>query len=154
MEFDKEKIRLVPLSSYNIPIIAKMEKKYFSQPWTENVLRDELGSTNSYFMVAMYETEVIGYVGMYCVCQEGYITNLAVEERYRERGVGKFLLQSCLEFAEKKQFEFVYLEVRASNSTAIKLYVSQGFKRVGMRKNFYKEPEEDAIIFTKYYSGR
>lgn len=138
------------MSLQDVSVVAKIEKTCFSQPWSENGLAVELERDSSYFVVADISEKVVGYAGMQCVCSEGYITNVAVFPEYRKMGIGRKLIHELISYAEANRFEFVTLEVRASNDNAIKLYLSEGFRNVGIRKNFYSKPTEDAIIMTKY----
>ena len=96
--------------------------------------------------------KMAGHVGMSFFCGEGYITNVAVRENYRKRGIGTGLIETLLSFAKDKELEFVSLEVRASNNAAIKLYKKCGFELIGERKNFYTGPTENALIMTRLMS--
>ncbi len=150
MESNRGKIKIVQLDWDNMLEVAKIEKICFSEPWSLNAFEEEINNKNAYFRVAVIDSKVVGYVGMQFVICEGYITNLAVAPNYRKLGVGTVLLQDCIMYASKNEFEFISLEVRVSNTVAINLYSSQGFEICGSRKNFYKKPDEDAYIMTKY----
>lgn len=147
---NKGKLITVPLNLYNIPAVTAIERSCFSEPWSENAFIQELSSSSTYFRVAMINSEVVGYIGMYCVCREGYITNLAVKEEFRGQGIATSILKECISYAIKKNFELLSLEVRVSNTAAIRLYTSMGFRKEGRRKDFYKSPVEDAWIMTRY----
>lgn len=129
--------------------IALLEKECFSSPWSEKAILDELNNDNSHFLVA-YSEDVLGYIGVQEICGEAYITNVAVFEKYRNHGIGRKLLRKAVEGAEKRSCEFISLEVRESNKPAVRLYESEGFEIAGMRKNFYTNPTENGIIYTKY----
>lgn len=145
------KFKITDMSEGHIDSIAALEKQCFSMPWSKNSLINELSNVNSHFLVAIDESEkVLGYIGFNYVCDEGYITNVAVFPNYRRCGVAKTLLKYIFDFGYKKNFKFVSLEVRQSNLSAICLYKSLDFVNVGLRKNFYSLPKEDAIIMTKY----
>jgi ribosomal-protein-alanine acetyltransferase len=92
--------------------------------------------------------EILGYAGLQVVLDEGYVTNIAVTEKARKRGIGSALTERILSAGREKALSFVSLEVRASTSAAISLYEKFGFKAVGVRKRFYANPTEDAIIMT------
>lgn len=145
------KFKITDMSEGHIDSIAALEKQCFSMPWSKNSLINELSNVNSHFLVAIDESEkVLGYIGFNYVCDEGYITNVAVFPNYRRCGVAKTLLKYIFDFGYKKNLKFVSLEVRQSNLSAICLYKSLDFVNVGLRKNFYSLPKEDAIIMTKY----
>lgn len=137
-----------------IPQIAKLEKECFSSPWSEKSLSEELENSDSHFICAAEGNELLGYIGVQEICGEAYITNIAVFSQYRGRGVGRTLLRNACDGAEKRNCDFITLEVRRSNEAAISLYVSEGFEQAGIRKNFYSDPAEDGIIYTKYFVTR
>lgn len=135
----------------DVTAISELEKACFSEPWSENAIRESLGA-GTLFFVAARNDRVIGYIGISSVCGEGYITNIAVCEGERGMGVGTLLIDRVLSLAVKQQLEFVSLEVRASNSTAMSLYTRLGFGQEGLRKKFYSNPTEDAIIMTRRFT--
>ena len=145
MDFKIEKMR-----EEHIKDIAALEKECFSQPWSEGSLREELHKDNSNFLVALNENAlVVGYIGFYFVLDEGYITNVAVASKFRRCGIAQNLLKKIIAFAQSQRLSFISLEVRASNAAAISLYEKFGFEKVGLRRNFYTLPQEDAVIMTK-----
>ena len=92
------------------------------------------------------EQKVIGYIGMYLSFDEAEITNVAVSPEHRQKGIGKVLVETVKEMVCKKNIKKIFLEVRVSNIPAIALYEKNGFQKVGIRKNFYEKPTEDANI--------
>lgn len=131
----------------HIEDIAAIEKACFRHPWSADGLREELG--RGLFLAAVEDGVTVGYVGCQTVLDEGYITNVAVLPAFRRRGIAERLLGALLERAEG--LSFVTLEVRESNQAAIALYEKMGFSRVGIRKGFYTEPTEDAVLMTRYF---
>ena len=131
--------------------VASLERECFSHPWSEKSLREELDNDQAHFLCAVADGCVVGYIGVQEIVGEAYITNVAVLPQFRRNGVAAALLHNLFEFANESCFEFLSLEVRKSNTAAIKLYEKAGFVPVGSRKNFYSEPREDAIIMTKYF---
>ena len=97
---------------------------------------------------AVAEDEVLGYGGMHTVLGESYVDNIAVFPEFRGHGVGRTLMAALIEKARENGGVFITLEVRASNLPAIAMYRSLGFTEAGVRRNFYTEPREDALIFT------
>ena len=138
------------MKAEHIPRIAELEKQCFSQPWSEKSLAEELENENSHFLVAVCD-EIAGYIGVQEICGEAYITNVAVFENYRKQGIGRALMKAACEGAEGRKCEFITLEVRESNSSAIALYESEGFEVAGVRKNFYSDPTENGLIYTKKF---
>ena len=94
----------------------------------------------------------MGYIGVQEICGEAYITNIAVFVEYRNQGIGRNLLKKAVDGAKSRNCEFITLEVRESNESAISLYKSEGFEVAGVRKNFYTDPTENGIIYTKYFN--
>lgn len=140
--------KLTPMTAEHIPQIAALERACFSRPWSENMLREELWNESAVVIVAEGEDgTVLGYAGLQTVLDEGYIDNVAVDERFRRQGVADELIAAFVRFGRAK-LAFLTLEVRASNAAAIALYAKHGFRQVGRRKNYYEAPQEDAILMT------
>ncbi|MGI6027850.1 MAG: ribosomal protein S18-alanine N-acetyltransferase [Candidatus Heteroscillospira sp.] len=137
----------------DIPRIAEIEKRCFSTPWSEDMLRIQLRE-GYVFLVCEDGGETAGYVGLQYVLDEGYISNVAVAPESRRRGIASALLCELDRRAEKLSLSFASLEVRASNAAAIALYTARGYENVGLRKSYYENPREDALIMTKYYGER
>ncbi len=134
----------------DIKEIADLEKECFSEPWSENSLRDELINETARFYVVRHSENLLGYIGSNNICNEVYITNVAVNKECRGNGYGKILVNHLIKQSEVENAFFITLEVRKSNEKAISLYEKCGFKLIGERKNFYSKPTEDALIYTYY----
>ena len=143
-------VKIVPMNETHLKDLALLEKQCFSVPWSENALRMELTKENSRFFVAIIKNEVSGYIGANNVLGEVYIDNIAVFSNFRGLGVATTLLNHLISVLEEENCDLVTLEVRESNTIARKLYEKLGFKNVGVRKNFYDQPKEDGIIYTKF----
>ena len=141
---------VVSMEREHINEIAKLEKICFSEPWSENTILEAFMAGTKFF-VSVLNGKLLGYIGINCVIDEGYITNIAVFPEYRNKGIGKALLTRVFSFAKDNALSFVSLEVRESNLSAISLYEKLGFKNEGRRKNFYRDPQEDALIMTKRF---
>ena len=153
MEHLKKPVRIVPMTHEHLDEVAALERASFADPWSRNMLAEELDNAMSAYLVAL-DTEdgsVVGYAGLLVVADEGYITNVAVRPESRRGGVAGALLDVFVSFAEGNQLAFLTLEVRASNYGAIALYGSRGFRGVGRRTNYYEHPKEDAIIMTREF---
>ena len=127
-------MNITEMQEKHLPALAELEKQCFHAPWSENMLREELGK--GIFLVAEQNGKTAGYVGCQTVLDEGYITNVAV------------LIAELTAKAEENKLAFVTLEVRESNAPAIALYTGAGFAPVGKRKNFYSNPTENAVLMT------
>lgn len=146
------KIDFSPVTFEDANQIAKLEKKCFSLPWSEEGLKESLKNEFSYFVCAKSNEKVVGYAGMYYICNEGYIFNITVDENFRKMKIGTNLLKCLIDFSKRKKLNFLSLEVRQSNAAAISLYEKLGFKNLGIRKNFYESPQENAVIMTLYFN--
>lgn len=132
----------------DIDFIAALEKETFSLPQTKADFSEMTANTEKHLLVALLDGERAGYIGAYTVCRETDIMTVAVSQSFRKKGIGHSLVRAL--FDELKGVsDAVFLEVRASNSAAIALYESLGFSKVGKRKNYYKLPTEDAILYKK-----
>lgn len=138
------------LEREHIKAIAELEKICFSAPWSEDFILEEFKSGMKFF-VAVENGRVLGYIGISCILDEGYIANIAVYPNERKKGVGTALLERVFSLARDEGLSFVTLEVRVSNSAAISLYKKLGFNKEGVRPNFYRGPDEDALILTKRF---
>lgn len=143
-------VSVVGMAQEHISAVAQLEKECFGEcAWSENSLNESLQTDGANFFVALYNGEIAGYVGMNTVLDEGYVTNVAVSGKFRRKGIADSLISRLDECMEEKKLSFISLEVRASNTPAISLYEKNGYKNVGVRKNFYRLPTEDAYIMTK-----
>lgn len=145
-----ERVRIVPFETRHIPACAELERACFSDPWSEEMIREELGTGLSTYLAAEDGDTFLGYIGMQQILDEGYITNVAVEPRYRRYGVGTRLVEELIDLAKAQDLRFVSLEVRVSNAPAIQLYERFGFTQAGRRRDYYRNPVEDAFIMTRY----
>lgn len=127
--------------------IVEIEKRCFSVPWSKESFLLELSSSIAYYLVAVDDAgHIAGYGGMWCVAREGNITNIGVKEECRRQGIASLILEGLIKWALIRKFEAIYLDVRKSNSPALALYRKYNFKRVGLRKGYYKKPVEDALL--------
>ena len=144
-------MRIVNASPRHLEALEQLEQACFSLPWTREMLLSQLPDDCHEFLVAEAEHgELLGYVGMMTVLDEGYISNVAVEPSRRRQGVADALIAALLDRADLRELSFVTLEVREHNEPAIALYRKHGFTPVGLRKNYYEAPVENAILMTKY----
>jgi ribosomal-protein-alanine N-acetyltransferase len=131
----------------DIDIIVELERLCFTLPWSRQSFIGELTQNKyAYYLVGLWEGRVVAYGGIWIVANEGHITNVAVHPEFRGRGIGEELMRGLLSLALEQNAESVSLEVRPSNTVAKSLYKKLGFAEVGLRKGYYFDNGEDAII--------
>ena len=145
-----DELKIVSMEARHLNALDQLEQACFAAPWTRAGLAAELCNPGAVFAVAELSGEVAGYAGMNCVLDECYVDNVAVFPQYRRRGVARALMQRLITAARERSAAFVTLEARTSNTGAILLYESLGFREAGRRPGFYSNPKEDALILTKY----
>lgn len=142
-------MEIVKMEQSHVTPIAALEKLCFSDPWSENSIAYELTSRLSYWLVAVENGEVVGYVGSQCVLGESDMMNVAVHPDHRRKGVAEALVLALAKDLKERDNVCLTLEVRVSNEPAIALYEKLGFTQVGRRPNYYRNPREDALILRK-----
>lgn len=141
-------IEITHFQDWMLPHIVKIEKASFTHPWNENLFRGEISSKDANFLVALSEGKVCGYCISRIVADECEIYNIAVDPVYRRSGTGMMLIGHTIKEASKQGVIKIHLEVRSSNFQAIGLYKKAGFEPVGLRRSYYDDPEDDAILMT------
>ena len=129
--------------------VAELEKICFSDPWSEKSVASELNNPLALWLVAEENDRVAGYIGSQTVVGESDMMNVAVHPDFRRKGLAEELVVSLVEELKKLESHCLTLEVRASNEPAKQLYEKLGFQQVGCRKNYYRNPKEDALILRK-----
>lgn len=140
-----------PAVETDISVLAELEKECFSLPHSEAQFYMEFQRETHAFFVAELQSVLLGYIGVTCIMDEGYIGNIAVFAQYRRKGIGDALLNALIEYSKEKCLCFLTLEVRSQNSSAIALYKKHDFQQVAVQKNAYSYPKDDAIIMTRYF---
>jgi len=135
----------------HIDRVCQIESDSFSVPWTRRAFEDEMKNKLAIYIVAVDDNEVIGYAGMWHVVNEGHIVNVAVKEERRRQGVGALLIERLIGIAVENEMIGLTLEVRMSNAAGQRLYHKFGFKPEGIRRKYYADTGEDAIIMWKYF---
>ena len=146
--------QIVPMAERHLAEVLAIENASFSLPWSLDAFREELMNPGAVYAAAELCGHAVGYGGMRHAAGEFYIDNIAVAESYRRRGIGRQLMSYLVGYAKKHGGLFISLEVRPSNAPAIALYESLGFKRAGLRKDFYEKPREDGLIYTLYFDKK
>jgi [ribosomal protein S18]-alanine N-acetyltransferase len=144
---------IVPMGEEHLDALADVDRLCFSHPWTRDGLKAELGSDTACFASAVKSGAAVGCAGMHCICGECYIDKVTVHPDCRRQGIAQALVQYLIDDAIKHNAEFITLEVRAGNAPAIALYTKLGFEKVGVRKKFYTEPDEDALLMTRNFKN-
>ncbi|MBR5309440.1 MAG: ribosomal protein S18-alanine N-acetyltransferase [Clostridia bacterium] len=148
-------IEILRLDASHIDGMEKIENTCFSEPWSRRSLEELLSCDYAVYFVA-YDNEngaVAGYGGMYVSVDCGAVNNIGVLPEYRRRGIGERLLSALTEYSENNGITLMTLEVRESNIPAIGLYEKHGFTLVGTRKNYYKKPTENGLLYNKEIVG-
>ena len=126
--------------------LALLDKECFSVPWSEDSFYKEATNPLAEYIIARIDDKIVGYAGFWSVSGEGQITNIAVLKEYRRNKIAYKMISSLIERAKELKLETLSLEVRESNIAAINLYLGMDFKKVGTRKNYYKNPIENAVL--------
>jgi len=128
--------------------LSELDKLCFSVPWSERSFQNEIENELAHYIILTDNNKIIGYAGLWDIVGEGHITNIGVHPHYRKQGLGKRLIAGLLRIARERKLSALTLEVRKNNSVARRLYSRFGFKEMGIRKGYYSDTNEDAIIMT------
>ena len=128
--------------------IAALESDIFPDPWSEKSIRDTLENPQARIWAIISKPQLLGYVIFYYVLDEGEIARIATSPQHRRQGLAVRLLEKMRAFSYEQNITRWLLDVRISNETAIHFYKAAGFAEDGVRKNFYANPPEDAILMS------
>ena len=142
-------MKILPMNEYHVAQVAELEKLCFSDPWSENSVASELKNPLSLWLIAEEDGVVCGYVGSQTVLGETDMMNIAVHPDCRRKGVASALITELICRLKGQGSHILRLEVRESNAPAIALYKAMGFTQLGLRKNYYRNPKENALILGK-----
>ncbi len=143
-------VTLKKMSPKHVDQVAEIEKAIFPHPWSRRSFLDELMQNRlASYIVAVTGNKVVGYAGMWLILDEAHITNVAVHPGYRKKGIGKALMLELIRRAIIAGIVKMTLEVRPSNTAARHLYAMLGFEEKGLRRHYYTDTGEDAIIMWK-----
>jgi [ribosomal protein S18]-alanine N-acetyltransferase len=130
----------------DLDAVLEIEEQSFLSPWTRKLFEETLDSSITHGFVLSKDDVVLGYVILYAVKDEAHIMNVAVHPSHRRIGFGKDLVAHVIDDFRGRDVRQFFLEVRESNAAAISLYRKYGFSRIGKRKKYYAETNEDAIV--------
>lgn len=136
-------IDIVTLDKNNAADYAKIAAEILPEAWSLETYLKQVDNPDDYSFFALCNGEAAGFISVWCVCGEAEINNIGVVDKFRRLGIAKALFDRAYNAAKAEKW---YLEVRSSNSTAISFYEKLGFEQVGLRKNFYTSPTENAIL--------
>ena len=149
-ELVRRKMMIVSMTSDHVAQVAELERICFgTEAWSEKSVTSELNNPLSFWLVAVDGDRIAGYVGSQTVLDESDMMNVAVHPDYRRQGIGQALVTALVETLKEWGSHCLTLEVRASNVPAIGLYQKMGFMEAGRRRNYYRNPKEDALILRK-----
>ena len=140
---------LETMNAAHVAQIARLEKICFSDPWSERSIASELDNKLAFWLVATEGETVAGYIGSQTVMDETDMMNVAVHPDFRRQGIAEALVNGLVKQLKDMGSHCLTLEVRASNVPAISLYEKLGFTEIGRRKNYFRNPREDALILRK-----
>ena len=141
---------ITTMTEKHVAQVAELEKICFgSAAWSEKSVASELENPLSVWLVAVEGEKVLGYVGSQTVIDETDMMNVAVHPDYRKQGIARELIAQLVESLKLRKSQCLTLEVRASNEPAKNLYKMLDFEEIGIRKNYYRNPKEDALILRK-----
>lgn len=141
---------IVEMKEEHLDKVAQIEKETFSTPWTRQGFLDAIYQDCCCYLVVLADNQVVAYCGLYQSMDEADITNVAVSRDYRNQGIARVMLTELMDMGRRRGIVNFTLEVRVSNVAAQRLYTGLGFESVGIRKDFYRNPVEDANIMWFY----
>ena len=142
-------MKIIPMTDAHVDAVADLEAICFADPWSANSVASELTNPLSCWLVALESDTVVGYIGSQTVMGETDMMNVAVHPDHRRKGIAVSLICALVQNLKECESHCLTLEVRASNAPAIALYEKLGFTEAGRRRNYYRNPKEDALILRK-----
>jgi [ribosomal protein S18]-alanine N-acetyltransferase len=138
-----------PMLEVDLAQVVEIENASMPSPWSKELFEEELRREAAHYFVIEEEGRVAGYMGYWEAPQEAHIINLAISPWFRKRGLGQMMIEHCMDFAWKRGAGLATLEVRESNEAARRLYEKCGFRTVAIRKKYYSDNQEDAIVMIR-----
>lgn len=138
------------MTEQDLDEVIMIEKEAFSLPWSRDSYLGELRNSFANYIVCDCAGDIAGYAGIWVVFEEAHITNVAVRKIFRSQGIGLALMAEAEKIARTKKANRILLEVRPSNEVALHMYENLSYMQTAVRKAYYSDNGEDAIIMTKY----
>jgi len=145
-------LTLRPMQPADVEKVLRIEEKCFPDPWPRTAFEDIIKHREHGALVAIHEKNLIAYVCYLIIAHEAHLTNLAVTPEFRRKSAATQLLDTVLQTAQRKECEYVLLEVRPRNESAIAFYEKAGFRLLYRRPKYYRNPVEDALVMVYYFS--
>lgn len=143
----KNKITIRRMNIDDVEAVYKIENSTFSIPWSKQSFKDEMQqNVCARYLVCLLNNQIIGYAGIWAILEEGHVTNIAIDDKFRGKGYGKKLTQELIQYSANLGVQYITLEVRRSNFKAIQLYKNLGFEQVNVRKAYYEDNHEDGLL--------
>lgn len=147
-------VNIIPTTEEHLDKIAEIEALCFSTPWSRKSFADSMMNDKvTTLFTATVSNETVGYICLFHLFEEGELLNIAVSPDYRKQGIAQQLINKMFELFKQKDITRITLEVRESNNNAKNLYIKNGFKAIGIRKNYYTSPTENGIVMEKLLKG-
>lgn len=146
-----DNIEIYEMTISDLDEISDILYSDFDDFWTVSTLKGELENSNSQYIVAKLNNEIVGFAGIWKAVDDIHITDIVVRKDFRRQSIGSILLKQLISLAKKQNITAITLEVNYTNLPAQKLYEKFGFKRVGLRKKYYNNTD-DAVIMTKDFN--
>jgi len=143
-------VQIEKMQRADVKRVMEIERQSFSAPWHETAYLTELANPSAYYVVAKLDGRIVGYSGMWVIMDEAHITTIAVDPEYRGKHIGEQILIAMLEEASRRGARRVTLEVRQRNVVAQRLYRKYGFVPASIRRGYYTDNGEDAVVMTLY----
>jgi [ribosomal protein S18]-alanine N-acetyltransferase len=142
-----------PMLAVDLDQVTEIEKVSMPSPWSKELFEEELKREQAHYFVMEEGNQVAGYMGYWEAPEEAHIITLAIHPDFRNRGLGRQMIDSCMGFAVKRGARLATLEVRESNDAAHRLYEKCGFRTIAIRKKYYSDNLEDAVVMIREMNG-
>lgn len=129
--------------------VAALQRDNFAHPWSEQDYTEHLQDEDKIYLIALQDDAVVGSCVLWCSFETADLCNIVVDPSHRREGIAEALLERAFKECTGKGAEQILLEVRESNEAAIGLYIKIGFNKISLRKNYYRDPQEHAVIMQK-----
>lgn len=140
------RLRIERMQRSDVPRVMEIERQCFATPWHESAYLTEILNRAAYYAVARLDDKIVGYAGMWVIMDEAHITTIGVDPQYRRQKVGERVLIAMLDEAQRRGARRATLEVRESNQVAQRLYRKYGFVSAAIRRNYYSDNGENAVV--------